>query len=92
MISSAQAARLQRTIHGETRGNGDNGPLADCLDAMFAIACEETDPDDIYQAAEALVDAATRARDEADAAIMNAQAISAANRGDDLRLDLMGVV
>lgn len=83
MITSHQASELQRTLRGETRGNGQCGPLADCLTAIYAIACEYTDPDDIYQAAEDLVDAASRARDEADNDIINAQSIAADRRADD---------
>ena len=89
MITSTQAMNLQRTLRGLTRGNGETGPLADALTCIYAIACELTDAGDIYQAAEDLVDAAMRARDEADNDIINAQALAAANRADDRRLEAL---
>ncbi len=89
MITSTQALELQRVLRGQTRGNGDNGPLADALDQLYFIACDLTDRHDIYAATEDLVAASCRARDEADQAIMDEQADREASEADDKRDEMV---
>lgn len=83
MITAAEAAELQRVIRNTIYGPRNHGPAGDVLDLLYSVVCYLTDPDDRYTAAEGLVDAAMRLRDECDDAIVNATEYRAAARADD---------
>lgn len=88
MITAEQMTELHNTVSRTVQfqnGRPTNGPAGDVLDYLHALMCEMTDPEDIFQAAEDLVDAATELRDEADGVLTDYADISAANRADDKR-------